>query len=342
MDMITMYVPITFPTVVVAANLDALKMVFYFKCLRLLLYPQLSKHNVNLRFLKACAAACAGVCKTYKRLHQTMSVGYSMMALQTVFLAGMFITYIPFPIGLFLTITLGLTLVYCCWIEPNEIYTLANSENIAACSIMLFVITERVKTAEKYRNAFEIVKERVVDQIAKQRQPRQAIGGLATDLKTTFNDLENSGDGYQHDQFTQIVNDIAGENGVNKGVAQPAAPLVGTQAPPPVPNMASQQQLPRTQPQQQPQQHQQQQQQHHHHHHPAHPQYGPHGIPLHMQQPQQQMHPSYRQYSGFETETMPALGMPPVEYIPSNLDMSNSLPMENYIPMNNDGFDRMI
>jgi hypothetical protein len=66
-------------------------MVFYFKCLRLLLYPQLSKPHVNPRFLKACAAACGGVCQTYKRLHQTMSVGYSMMALQTVFLAGKFV-----------------------------------------------------------------------------------------------------------------------------------------------------------------------------------------------------------------------------------------------------------
>jgi hypothetical protein len=63
-------------------------MVFYYKCLRLLLYPQISKKQVNPRFLKACADSCAGVCGTYKRLHQSMAVGYSMMALQTVFMAG--------------------------------------------------------------------------------------------------------------------------------------------------------------------------------------------------------------------------------------------------------------
>lgn len=194
---------------------------------------------------------------------------------------------------------------------------------------MLFVITERVKTAEKYRNAFEIVKQRVVDQIAKQRQPRQAIGGLTTELRTTLSDLKESDDGYQHDQFAQIVNDIAGEGGANKGAAMAAtpAPLVVTQAP--VPDMTTQQQLPQPQPQQQ------QQQQHL----PQHPHYGQHPIPPHMQHPQQQIHPSYRQYSGFETENMPALGMPPVEYIPNTMTMSNGLPMENYIPMNNDGFD---
>lgn len=204
---------------------------------------------------------------------------------------------------------------------------------------MLFVITERVKTAEKYRNAFEIVKQRVVDQIAKKgQQPRQAIGGLTSDLKSTFNDLQASDDGYQHEQFNQIVSDMAGERGPSKG-GIPAPAIVASQAPP-VPDMSAQQ--PQPQPQQQHQQHhqqhhQQQQQQHHH--------YGPHSIPPHMQQPQQQqVHPSYQQYSGFETENMPALGMPPVEYLPNGLDMSNGgLPMENYIPMNNDGFDpRMI
>ena len=61
---------------------------FYYKCQRLLLYPQISQETVNPRFLKQCAKACAGVCGAYKRLHQTVAVGYSFMALQTVFMAG--------------------------------------------------------------------------------------------------------------------------------------------------------------------------------------------------------------------------------------------------------------
>lgn len=70
------------------SRLIEIQMVFYHKCLRLLLYPQISKTNVAPRFLKECAKACAGICGAYKRLHQTLAVGYSFMALQTVFMAG--------------------------------------------------------------------------------------------------------------------------------------------------------------------------------------------------------------------------------------------------------------
>lgn len=63
-------------------------MVFYWKCKRLLLYPLISKPRSNPRYLQACAKVCGGVAQTYKRLHQTLSVGYSLMALQTVFMAG--------------------------------------------------------------------------------------------------------------------------------------------------------------------------------------------------------------------------------------------------------------
>lgn len=64
------------------------QMVFFYKCQRLLLYPQISKSTVAPRFLKECAKACAGVCGAYKRLHQSLAVGYSLLSLQTVFMAG--------------------------------------------------------------------------------------------------------------------------------------------------------------------------------------------------------------------------------------------------------------
>lgn len=64
-------------------------MIFYYKCVRLLLYPQLAKPNLNLQYLKICAEACAGVCEAYKRLHRTLEADYSPLALQSMFLAGM-------------------------------------------------------------------------------------------------------------------------------------------------------------------------------------------------------------------------------------------------------------
>jgi hypothetical protein len=68
-------------------------MIEYYQCKRLLLFPQLSQPEVRRQYLKECAVACGGVCRTYKDLHQRESVGYSLMALQSVFMAGKYHVY---------------------------------------------------------------------------------------------------------------------------------------------------------------------------------------------------------------------------------------------------------
>lgn len=69
-------------------SLIILQMVYYYKCLRFLLHPLLSVPETNINLIKKCAEACGGVCETYKKLHQNISVGFSLMALHSVFLAG--------------------------------------------------------------------------------------------------------------------------------------------------------------------------------------------------------------------------------------------------------------
>lgn len=174
-------------------------MVFYYKCQRLLLYPVLSDLTVSPRFLKECAKACAGVCGAYKRLHQTLAVGYSFMALQNVFIAG-------------------LTLVYCIWLCPSDIFDMATSNGIHDCSIVLFVIAERVPAATKYRNAFELIRQKVIDQIVSQapdhRQPRAALAGLTDELAPSVHAFEVNmpfevGNG-SFEQFSQIITDMSG------------------------------------------------------------------------------------------------------------------------------------
>ncbi|KAK5701361.1 hypothetical protein LTR17_022644 [Elasticomyces elasticus] len=127
-------------------------MVFYYKCHRLLLYPLISRPHPDGRYLKACAKVCGGVAQSYKRLHQTLSVGYSLMALQTVFMAG-------------------LTLVYCAWLSPEDIFNSSVSND---------VITERWPAARKYRDAFETVKQIVIDPLSdcQNHQPRRAVTTL--------------------------------------------------------------------------------------------------------------------------------------------------------------------
>lgn len=151
----------------------------------------ISKPDFNPRFLKACAEACGGVTQTYKTLHQSLPVGYSLMALQTVFMAG-------------------LTLIYCTWISPEQVFSSKTNNDIHACSIVLFVITERWPGAKKYRDIFEVVKLNVIDLIAEGRhqEPRRAIKKLKGTLGQSIKAREMGDDSQV---FSQIMMDMAGE-----------------------------------------------------------------------------------------------------------------------------------
>ncbi|KAK5111251.1 hypothetical protein LTR62_005279 [Meristemomyces frigidus] len=70
-----------------------------------------------------------------------------------------------------------LTLIYCAWLSPEDIYNSSVSNDINACCIVLFVITERWRKAKKYRDAFEAVKQLAIDPLsdAQNFEPRRAI-----------------------------------------------------------------------------------------------------------------------------------------------------------------------
>ncbi|KAI1868736.1 uncharacterized protein JN550_006311 [Neoarthrinium moseri] len=190
-------------------------MVFFCKCKRLLLFPEISKTPVNPRYLKECAMACAGACGAYKRLHQVMSVGYSIMSVQTVFMAG-------------------LTLVYCIWISPNEVFDITTSSGIHDCSIVLFVIAERIGAAKKYRNAFEVIRQRVIDQVSdgSSRQPRKAMSGLVAELGPSVHSWDvNQPFEVDHDSFEQFSHIISDMSGGFPGLMDPFSDMSGEGAP---------------------------------------------------------------------------------------------------------------
>ena len=111
----------------------------------------------------------------------------------------------------------GLTLVYCIWISPDEIYDLATSSGIHDCSIMLFVIAERVPSTKKYRNTFEVVRQKVIQQISRpvNRRPREAVPGLTTELAQPANSFELDKlfemDNEGFELFSQIITEMTGE-----------------------------------------------------------------------------------------------------------------------------------
>ncbi|EME42010.1 hypothetical protein DOTSEDRAFT_174788 [Dothistroma septosporum NZE10] len=135
-------------------------MVYYYKTVRFLLHPHILSPQPDLSYMQLCIEACEGICQTYKRLHHNITVGFSLMALHSVFFAG-------------------LTMLYCSWMRPREIFQLRNIGYLNACSIVLYVIAERWPHATRYRDLFELLKDAVSEAIEEGAyEPRRAIKKL--------------------------------------------------------------------------------------------------------------------------------------------------------------------
>ncbi|RDW58443.1 hypothetical protein BP5796_12373 [Coleophoma crateriformis] len=159
-------------------------MILYHKCVRCLLFPQLSEPLLNLQYVKLCAEACAGVCETYKRLYRTLKPGYNPLSLQSVFLAG-------------------LTLIYCTWLAPRNFLEVSGA--ISDCNVMLYVMAERWPAAGKYRDVFEQLKS-IITQV-NQQAVREAIV-LESNLIEWCRGLAQSMTGAVRTDFVRMINDI--------------------------------------------------------------------------------------------------------------------------------------
>lgn len=106
--------------------------------------------------------------------------------------------------------------MYCIWISPAEIFDMITSNGIHDCSILLFVIAERVLPAKKYRNAFEVIRQRVIDHISQERAaPREAMAGLTEELAPSAQSFQVNMpfevDNGSFEEFSQIITDMTGE-----------------------------------------------------------------------------------------------------------------------------------
>ncbi|PYH45827.1 MFS transporter [Aspergillus saccharolyticus JOP 1030-1] len=113
-------------------------MLHYHRALRLLIQPFLPSLPLTDPYYHICLRAAGNTCQTHKRLHQTLEYGHSFLAVQTVFMAG-------------------ITLLYALWTHTSEVWSVQLSNDIRACSTVLFVMGERAKWVKKYRDAFELL-----------------------------------------------------------------------------------------------------------------------------------------------------------------------------------------
>ncbi|CAL9732910.1 hypothetical protein MOUN0_O09076 [Monosporozyma unispora] len=129
---------------------------YYYRSVRLLIQPYLEFLKPEDRLFRECQAAAGQICQLYKIFHQKTINGHSTPAVHTVFVAGV-------------------TLVYCMWIARNydderrrklgdeskhtrpliSASLFSTMDDLRACSVCLYVMTERSKFARVFRDTFD-------------------------------------------------------------------------------------------------------------------------------------------------------------------------------------------
>ncbi|KAJ5628554.1 C6 transcription factor [Penicillium lividum] len=130
-------------------------MLHYYRAVRLLIQPFLPLLPITDRYYQICLQAAGEICQSQKRLHQTLDYGHSFLAVQTVFMAG-------------------ITLLYALWTHTEEVWSVSMSNNIRACSTVLFVMGERAAWVKKYRDAFELLVNAAMEKLQGNETARNA------------------------------------------------------------------------------------------------------------------------------------------------------------------------
>lgn len=118
----------------------------YNRAVRLLVQPFLSILPPTDSFYQICLRAAGDVCQTHKRLHQSLDYGHSFIAVQTVFVAG-------------------ITLLFGLWTQAGHVWSVSLSNDVRACSLVLFAMSERATWVAKYRDAFEILVDATMEKL---------------------------------------------------------------------------------------------------------------------------------------------------------------------------------
>lgn len=129
-------------------------MLQYHRAVRLLIHPFLTLLGPSDVYYSLCLQAAGNICQAHKRLHQTPDYGHSFIAVQTVFVSGV-------------------TLVYGLWTHGHDAWTVTLADDVRACSLVLFVMSERATWVRKYRDAFEILVNAAMEKL------RNGSSGLA-------------------------------------------------------------------------------------------------------------------------------------------------------------------
>lgn len=111
----------------------------------------------------------------------------------------------------------GLTLVYCTWILPHKVCGIKALSDMNACSIVLYIITERWPGAKKYRDTYESIKQSLLESVEEsQYEPRHVIKNFNPNFLPPMARNEEGST-----EVTQILADMAGNTLFNGSTSSP-------------------------------------------------------------------------------------------------------------------------
>ncbi|KAL1891062.1 hypothetical protein Sste5346_007887 [Sporothrix stenoceras] len=132
----------------------------YHRAVRTLIQPFLTILPASDPYLTRCLAAAGNICQSHKRLHQSLHYGHSFIAVQTIFVAGA-------------------TLLYGLWTQTHRVWSVTLADDLRACSLVLFVMSERAPWVRKYRDAFELLVGATMQKLRSGGNDESAGGDLA-------------------------------------------------------------------------------------------------------------------------------------------------------------------
>ncbi|KAI1189649.1 fungal-specific transcription factor domain-containing protein [Nemania serpens] len=160
-------------------------MCHYHRAVRLLIQPFLPLLPPSDPYYLICIRAAGGVCQAHKKLHQSLEYGHSFIAVQTVFVAG-------------------ITLLYGLWTQQHAIWSYSLSNDIRACSLVLFVMGERAPWVKKYRDAFEVLVNATMEKL------ENGVTNLAETAAVQMRNVTNNNAEFTAEQFDNLAE---GEDG---------------------------------------------------------------------------------------------------------------------------------
>ncbi|KAI0416201.1 fungal-specific transcription factor domain-containing protein [Xylaria grammica] len=160
-------------------------MLHYHRAVRLLIQPFLPLLPPSDPYYLLCIRAAGGVCQAHKKLHQSLEYGHSFIAVQHVFVAG-------------------ITLLYGLWTQQHAIWSYSLSNDIRACSLVLFVMGERAPWVKKYRDAFEVLVNATMEKL------ENGVNNLAETAAVQMRNVTNSNANFTTEQFDNLAD---GEDG---------------------------------------------------------------------------------------------------------------------------------